>query len=285
MPLRLIQGPIAEPVSLAEAKLHLRVDVTDDDALISAFIAAARDYAETITRRCFIAQSWKYVIDSFPGPTLIGIPFGQAWVYPGHAVFLEKSQVQYVSAIKYTDMNSNAQVMASTDYAIDYTSEPCRITPIFGRIWPITLPQIGAAEIDFVAGYAAPIVANTSTGTIAVQGAWAPSAVGDVIRLSNSGGALPTPLQPLTDYYVASVVSPGIYTLSATSGGAAIALSDTGSGNSFIGAVPEGIKAWMKVRIGAMYQRRAEFALTEKGSKLEPLPFVDRLLDPYTVLF
>ncbi|MBW8067975.1 MAG: hypothetical protein GJU73_11120, partial [Ferrovum sp.] len=72
MPLQLISGPGVEPVSLLEAKAHLRVDIPDDDALITALIVAARMHAETVTRRALIAQSWKLVLDSFPGPTLIG---------------------------------------------------------------------------------------------------------------------------------------------------------------------------------------------------------------------
>ena len=55
-------------MSLTEAKLHLRVEVTDDDALITALISAARQYAETLTQRQFVTATWKLVLDSFPGP-------------------------------------------------------------------------------------------------------------------------------------------------------------------------------------------------------------------------
>ncbi len=51
MPMQLITPAAAEPVSLAEAKLHLRVDFDEDDALIQALISAARQAAETLTQR------------------------------------------------------------------------------------------------------------------------------------------------------------------------------------------------------------------------------------------
>jgi hypothetical protein len=137
--------------------------------------------------------------------------------------------------------------------------------------------------VDFVSGYAVP--ATFSGTNVTIQGSWKTYAVNDVIRFSNTGGALPAPLVSATDYWIQSIVSPGVYTLSSTSGGAAITITGTNSGNSFVGVVPEGIKSWMKLRIGSMYQHREEFALTEKGSKLEPLPFVDRILDPYRVVF
>ena len=38
--------PMDEPVSLAEAKRHLRVDTHDEDTLIESFISAARSYCE-----------------------------------------------------------------------------------------------------------------------------------------------------------------------------------------------------------------------------------------------
>ena len=56
MPLQLVTPPAEEPVSLAEARLHLRVDFTDDDALITSLIAAARQAAETLTGRQFVTD-------------------------------------------------------------------------------------------------------------------------------------------------------------------------------------------------------------------------------------
>ena len=44
---------MAEPVTLEEARLHLRVDHTDEDALIGSLIIAARELAEHETGRVF----------------------------------------------------------------------------------------------------------------------------------------------------------------------------------------------------------------------------------------
>lgn len=64
MGLILVEAPAVEPVTLEEAKLHMKVDTTEDDALISVLIAAARKVAEEYTRRAFITQTWEYSIDS-----------------------------------------------------------------------------------------------------------------------------------------------------------------------------------------------------------------------------
>ena len=284
MPLQIIQEPAAEPLSLLEAKLHLRVDITDDDALISALITSVRQYAETITRRAFVQQTWAYVIDSFPGPTLTGVPWGKTFTLPAHAIEIEKSRVQQVMAINYLDMSGAPQVMPAANYIVDYSSEPCRITPVFGQIWPIPMPQIGAVNVQFVAGYAAPVTFSTASSTMSVQGAWKSYAVGDAVQLSNVGGLLPAALSPNTNYFIQSVVNLGVYTLAATPGGPAITLSDTGSGTNLVGVVPEGIKSWMKIRMNTLYEQRSDVAILERG-KVEPLPYVDRLLDPYKVIF
>ncbi len=284
MPLQILQEPAVEPLSLQEAKLHLRVDIPDDDALIAALITSVRQYAETITRRAFIQQTWEYVIDSFPGPTLTGVPWGRTFTLPRHAIEIEKSRVQQVTAINYLDMSGNPQVMPPSSYTVDYTSEPCRITPVFGQIWPIPLPQIGACNVRFVAGYAAPVAFDPSAGTMTVQGTWKPYAVGDAVQLSNVGGWLPAGLSPSTSYFIQSVVAPGVYTLAATPGGSAIPLSDAGSGTSLVGVVPEGIRSWMKVRMTSLYEYRGDIVIPERG-KVEPLAYVDRLLDPYKVMF
>ena len=284
MPLQILQEPAVEPLTLQEAKLHLRVDIPDDDALIAALITSVRQYAETITRRAFIQQTWAYVIDSFPGPTLIGVPWGKTFTLPRHAIEIEKSRVQQVLAVNYLDMSGNPQVMPPASYTVDYTSEPCRITPVFGQIWPIPLPQIGACNVRFAAGYAAPVAFDPSTGTLAVQGTWRAYAVNDAVQLSNVEGLLPVGLSPGTSYFIASVVAPGVYTLAATPGGPAISLTDAGSGVSLIGVVPEGIKSWMKVRMTSLYEYRGDVVIPERG-KVEPLAYVDRLLDPYKVMF
>ena len=284
MPLQILQEPAVEPLTLAEAKLHLRVDIPDDDALIAAIITSVRQYAETITRRAFIQQVWSYVLDSFPGPTLIGVPWGKTFTLPRHAIEIEKSRVQQVLAVNYLDMSGTPQVMPAADYTVDYTSEPCRITPVFGQIWPIPLPQIGAVNVRFVAGYAAPVVFDPSAGTMTVQGAWKPYAAGDAVQFSNVGGLLPAGLSPGTSYFIASVVTPNVYTLAAAPGGPAIVLTDAGSGVSLVGLVPEGIRSWMKIRMTSLYEYRGDVVIPERG-KVEPLAYVDRLLDPYKVVF
>ena len=204
MPMQLMTPPAGEPISLTEAKLHLRVDFDDDDSLIQVLISAARQAAEILTNRQLITARWRMVLDSFPGPSLMGVPAGQTFTLPGHAVLLPKSPVASVVEIRYLDMAGAWLVMPAATYTVDSACEPARITPVFGQIWPIALPQIGAVSVIFDAGY----------------------------------------------------------------------------GNA--SAVPEGIKTWIKLRVGSLYVHREEVASMTRG-RIDPLPFIDSLLDPYKV--
>lgn len=55
--LRLSQ-PAVEPISLDDAKDHLRVDISDDDDLISALITAARERVENFCNRAFVSAEF-----------------------------------------------------------------------------------------------------------------------------------------------------------------------------------------------------------------------------------
>ena len=66
MRLKLKAAPAIEPITLDEAKLHLRVDSADDNALISALITTARQLAERETKRAFITQTLQMYLDSAP---------------------------------------------------------------------------------------------------------------------------------------------------------------------------------------------------------------------------
>jgi len=74
MRMTLITPPATEPVTLTEAKAHLRVDTSDDDALITREISAGRQLVENWARRALITQTWQMVLDKAPAGFDIPLP-------------------------------------------------------------------------------------------------------------------------------------------------------------------------------------------------------------------
>lgn len=139
MALKLITPASAPPVTLAEAKLHLRVDVADDDALISALLMAATEQAEHQTGRAVMAQTWELTLDAFPD-----------------ALELTRIPVQSVASVIYADSTGADQTLTGSAYALDNADDngPAFVVPAYGTTWPATRDQINAVRVRYVAGYA-----------------------------------------------------------------------------------------------------------------------------------
>jgi uncharacterized phiE125 gp8 family phage protein len=144
--LSLVYAPALEPVTLAEAKNHLRVDDDSENELIDALRVAAREYVETFTGRKLITQTWDLKLDAFPCERCIELPF---------------APVSAVSSISYVDANGDTQTWASSNYTSDTPSGPFampgRIVPAYTVSWPTTRNVINAVTVRFVAGYGATV--------------------------------------------------------------------------------------------------------------------------------
>jgi uncharacterized phiE125 gp8 family phage protein len=139
MALTVVTAPTVEPVSLAEAKLQCRVDISADDALITALIVAAREMAETITRRALITQTWDWVLDAFPQGDRLEIPM---------------PPLQSVTSITYVDQDEASDTVSSDDYVVDTDGEPGRVVLKSSATWPsVTLRVANGVAVRFVAGY------------------------------------------------------------------------------------------------------------------------------------
>ncbi len=202
MSLKLITGPASEPITLQEAKLHLRViaDVADvtanpEDAYITALIVAARQGAEQITGRALMPQTWEIAFDDFERCFDGNLQRGMK---------LAKPPIAAITSVKYLDSAGVLQTLATTDYELNSYREPAEIIRPYLTAWPITQRHDNAVLIRFTCGY------------------------------TNAA------------------------------------------------AVPQEIKQWMLLRIGAMYENREEIVVNTRVASVE-LSFVDRLLDAYKV--
>ena len=142
----LVTAPAAEPLTLAEAKLHLKLDVTADDDLITSLIVAARQHVETVTGRALVTQTWDIKYDEFPRE--LDAP-----------IMLPKPPIASVTSVKYLDAAGVEQTWSSANYITDLPSGAWagfgRIRPGMSTAYPATYAVINAVTVRIVCGYGA----------------------------------------------------------------------------------------------------------------------------------
>lgn len=138
MTYKVITPPAVEPITLAEARAQCRYDGTENDAVLAALIAAARDQAEAETGRALCTQTRELVLDAFP-----------------EAFVLRGAPVQSVVSVKYLDAAGIERTLDPQDTLLDKDSEPGYLVPAYGKTWPETYPVPNAVRVRYTCGYGA----------------------------------------------------------------------------------------------------------------------------------
>ena len=148
MSLDLVTPPAEEPLTLSEAKEHLRVTGAGDDAYITALIAIARENAEQELGRQLVTATWDLFLDRFPDGSARVLDELERYV-----IRVPLPPLQSVTHIKYYDSAGALTTLDPSDYLVDAASKPARIAPAYLATWPRTREQLGAVNVRFVAGY------------------------------------------------------------------------------------------------------------------------------------
>lgn len=134
-----VTEPTTEPLTLQEAKDHLRLEHNLDDVYVQALIRAAREYVEKVTWRALMNQTW----------------LATACGFPTRCDFIElpKGNLVSVEAVTYLDGAGVQQTLSPTLYELDQDSVPGRLWLMYGASWPTTLDRWNAVRVRYVAGY------------------------------------------------------------------------------------------------------------------------------------
>ena len=134
-------APANMPVSLAEAKAHLRVDHDDQDDLITAQIKAATVWLDGyagILGRALITQTWRQDFAGF-----------------ADRLPLPVSPVISVVGVSYFDAGNVQQTLDAGVYDLLADARGAYITLRPGQSWPATFRRADAVSVTFTAGYGA----------------------------------------------------------------------------------------------------------------------------------
>jgi len=159
-----------EPITIPEAKQHLRITFTNEDTFIGDLITSARYHLENRLRQSFITQSWTLYLDSFPSaggyynraireswPSLGGLPSGLGF-YPGMVpnstgvINIPNPPLISLDSVTYYDFSNTLQTVSTSAYIVSLAT-PARIQPQYSKVWPIAKPSIDSVQINFTAGY------------------------------------------------------------------------------------------------------------------------------------
>ena len=138
----LVTAPTEEPMTLAMAKKHARIDIDDENDLVDSWVRAARQQVEQDTGLKLLTQTWDLALDSFP--------------YTDEPIRIQTGPVQSVSFLKYYDFSGTLQTWPTSNYTVDTSSVPARLGLTYGGIWPTNLRRFQPGLIEFVAGWASP---------------------------------------------------------------------------------------------------------------------------------
>ena len=127
--------PTVWPVLLAEAKQHLRVSASDEDAQIGVLIKSAVRHIENTLGRTLAVQSYRLTLDAF-----------------ADAIELPRGPVASVESVKYIDVNGAEQTIPTSVYTVDVVSRKQWVVLNAGETWPETLDAINVVTVDYTAG-------------------------------------------------------------------------------------------------------------------------------------
>lgn len=136
-------APAVEPVTLAEAKAHCRVDTSDDDTYIGTLITAARQWVEEYLDRTLVHTQWTVRMDSFPYE--IELP------RPPVATAGTTTAV----SLTYTLGDESTATLSTSSYRVDRDSTPAVVRQLRSGTWPANLDDYNAVTVTYWAGYGA----------------------------------------------------------------------------------------------------------------------------------
>ena len=141
MSVRVTVHPAVEPVSIADAKEHLRFDSAEMDQYLAGLITACRRKVEEWEWRAHVTQTLELALDRFPSRD-----DGLIW--------MPRPPLQSpLVSIAYVDGDGVTQTLAASLYDVDTAAEPGRVGPSYGNCWPATRDQRRAVIVTYKAGY------------------------------------------------------------------------------------------------------------------------------------
>ncbi len=137
MALVLTSGPALEPVTVAEAKAHLRIDGTAEDLLLASLILTSRLHIESALGLALITQSWSVMLDHWPDRADVALPL---------------RPVQAITDVRVLAADGTPVTLLPSSYVFEGRGVPPRLVRT-GDAWPKPGRAASGIEIQLTAGF------------------------------------------------------------------------------------------------------------------------------------
>jgi uncharacterized phiE125 gp8 family phage protein len=134
-------APSGAPVTLEEAKAHLRVLHGSEDALITRFVSAATSHVELWIGRSLVTRTLLLKRDDFPRR--------------GGAIPLPYPPVAAVASVTYKAVDGSEQTLAAEAYHLVSSRTSAELVPSGNSAWPAIAFGRLNVTIEYTAGYGA----------------------------------------------------------------------------------------------------------------------------------
>lgn len=150
--------PGAEPLTLEEVKLHLRLTHDHEDTLLTSLIMTARMICEADTGLALITRGYSLWLDCWPTTARRdwwdGVREGIA-AGTGDTIFLPRPPLVAVSTVLLYAENDTSTVFSAENYHTDTIRKPGRIVLRSGISPPAAGRSVNGIEIRYTAGFGA----------------------------------------------------------------------------------------------------------------------------------
>ena len=283
---KLISQPQLEPVTLTQAKAHLRVSDTEtyDDVYITGLITSARMAVENATWRALVSQQWQLVLDYSEVNKTSGYYNSNLRLYGNQTqiIELEKCPLISVDSIQYYDADNALRTLDASKYQVDLIKEPARILILDG---PQCYNKLNTFIISFTGGYSRTFANSvTCTSVDITTNVFTKAAHGlrnsNIINFTDLGSV--TGINMATDYYIINRTD-NTFKISATLNGSTVDITGANTTaptyqNQQILSVPQPIINAMLLLISDMYTYRESMAMGQVYTLPE---YINNLLNPY----
>lgn len=161
-----VTPPSIEPVTIAEALAHLRLEgaaATADTPLVTSMITAARLYCERISHLALVTQTYDVWLDAWDNRPWSNLTGYVGWSSQAGTTLYNNSwrtnqvnfpigPVQSVDFVQYTDLGLNPQTWDPSNYVVS-AGNPGRLAPVQNICFPPVASQIDVVQVRVVSGY------------------------------------------------------------------------------------------------------------------------------------